>query len=157
MCQFAIRHFEFIRRDFSSGPSFSSLSSSFQNSHDLSSVFWVPLLSFAVFVAIFSLGFGPIPWMMIDELFTRDVRSAASFASAICNWTMAFLVTKCFQGMVDLMGMSTSFATFGMISLIGTVFVSVLVPETKSSSVEEVQIELYRVRNRIPRESITET
>lgn len=115
----------------------------FQNSHDLSGVSWIPLLSFAVFIVIFSIGFGPIPWIMVGELFMNNVKSAASSATAICNWSLAFLVTKCFQDMVDLMGISSSFATFGMVSLIGTVFVSFMVPETKGKSVEEIQIELH--------------
>ncbi|XP_011871999.1 PREDICTED: facilitated trehalose transporter Tret1-like [Vollenhovia emeryi] len=125
----------------------------FQNSHDLTSFSWIPLLSFAAFIVIFSIGFGPIPWLMVGELFASKVRSAASAAAAMCNWSLAFLVTKCFQDMVDLMGISSSFATFGMISLIGTIFVSVMVPETKGRSVEEIQLELYGTQIRIPRES----
>ncbi|KAM0730732.1 Facilitated trehalose transporter Tret1 [Formica fusca] len=115
----------------------------FQNAHDLSSVSWIPLLSFTLFIAIFSIGFGPIPWLMVGELFTNNMKRTASAATAICNWTLAFLVTKCFQDMIDLMGFSSSFATFGMISLIGTIFVSTMVPETKGRNVEEIQIELY--------------
>lgn len=93
--------------------------------------------------------------MMVDNLFTSNVRRTASIAAAICNWTLAFLVTKCFQDMVDLMGISSSFATFGMISLIGTVFVSTLVPEMKQMgrNVEEIQIELYGMQIRTPRET----
>jgi len=127
----------------------------FQNSHDVSSVSWIPLLSFAVFIMIFNIGLGPIPWLMVDNLFTNNVKRTASAATAICNWTLAFLVTKCFQDMVNLMGFSSSFATFGMISLIGTVFVSTLVPEMKQMgrNVEETQIELYGMQIRTPRET----
>lgn len=124
----------------------------FQSSHDLSSISWIPLLSFAVFIVIFSVGFGPIPWLMVGELFTNNVKSVASAVTAMCNWTLAFLVTKCFQDMVDLMGNSSSFSTFGMISLIGTIFVAAMVPETKGRSVEEIQIELYGTQITIPRE-----
>ncbi|KAL0129710.1 hypothetical protein PUN28_001757 [Cardiocondyla obscurior] len=125
----------------------------FQSSHDLSNISWIPLVSFAVFIVIFSIGFGPIPWLMVGELFTNNVKSVASAATAICNWSLAFLVTKCFQDMVDLMGISSSFATFGMISLIGTIFVSVMVPETKGKTIEEIQMELYRTQIRSPRET----
>lgn len=125
----------------------------FQNVHDLSSVCWIPLLSFMVFIVSFSIGFGPIPWLMIDELCTNNVKRTASVATAICNWTLAFLVTKCFQDMINLMGISSSFATFGMISLIGTVFVSTMVPEMNGRSVEEIQIELYGMQNSNPRET----
>ncbi|XP_011065319.1 PREDICTED: facilitated trehalose transporter Tret1-like isoform X1 [Acromyrmex echinatior] len=123
----------------------------FQSSHDLSSFSWIPLLSFAVFIVIFSIGFAPVPWLMVGELFTNNVKSVANIA-VMCNWTLAFLVTKCFQDMVNLMGISSSFAAFGMISLIGTIFVSVMVPETKGRSFEEIQIELYGTQIRIPTE-----
>ncbi|XP_011645679.1 facilitated trehalose transporter Tret1-like, partial [Pogonomyrmex barbatus] len=123
----------------------------FQKSYDLSNFTWLPLLSFVIFIVIFSIGFGPIPWLMVGELFTNNMKSVASTATVICNWTLTFLVTKCFQDMVDLMGLSSSFATFGMISLIGTIFVSVIVPETKGRSVEEIQIELLQIR--VPRET----
>lgn len=126
----------------------------FQNSHDLSSVSWIPLLSFTIFIVIFSIGFGPIPWLMVGELFTNNIKSAASAATATCNWALAFLVTKCFQDMVDLMGISSSFATFGLIGLAGTVFISMKVPETKGKSIEEVQIELYGIEAQQSRTTI---
>ncbi|XP_011147505.1 facilitated trehalose transporter Tret1-2 homolog [Harpegnathos saltator] len=128
-----------------------------EDSHDLSRVFWVPVLSIAVFLAAFSLGFASIPWMIISELFDSSVRSAACFAGAMCSWMSAFLAIKCFQCIDDLVGISSSFAMFGMVNLIGTVFVSALVPAAKSRSEEEVQIELYLARNRIPGESMSET
>ncbi|XP_072759964.1 facilitated trehalose transporter Tret1-like [Anoplolepis gracilipes] len=128
----------------------------FQKSHDLSSVSWIPLLSFAVFILVFSIGFGPIPWLMVGELFRNNVKRSASSVTTMCNWTLAFLVTKCFQDMVHLMGISSSFATFGMISLIGTIFVSMMVPETKGRSVEEIQIELYGMQISTPGETNAE-
>ncbi|XP_014486018.1 PREDICTED: facilitated trehalose transporter Tret1-like isoform X2 [Dinoponera quadriceps] len=124
----------------------------FQNSRELSSVFWIPLLSCAVFIATFSLGFGPLPWMMLGELFAENARRAAVPVVAMWSWTLAFLATKCFRNMVDLMGTSSSFATFGMISLIGAAFVSALVPERRTKSAEEVQIELCRACDRNRRE-----
>ncbi|XP_066587406.1 facilitated trehalose transporter Tret1-like isoform X2 [Prorops nasuta] len=46
----------------------------FQNEHDVSKFAWIPLLSFAVFIIIFSVGFGPIPWLMVGELFTNNAK-----------------------------------------------------------------------------------
>ena len=34
----------------------------------------VPLISLSVFVFAFSLGFGPIPWLMMSELFAPEVK-----------------------------------------------------------------------------------
>lgn len=120
----------------------------FQRTHDVSQYEWIPVLSCAVFIIVFSIGFGPIPWVMTGELFTNNVKSAASSAAAICNWFFAFLVINCFQYMADALGMSSSFGVFGIIGLAGTVFVAALVPETKGKTIEQVQIELYKKPNR---------
>ena len=40
------------------------------NEHDdVSNLGWLPLTSVCVFIVVFSLGYGPIPWMMVGELF----------------------------------------------------------------------------------------
>ncbi|TMW40834.1 hypothetical protein DOY81_014087 [Sarcophaga bullata] len=36
---------------------------------DVSNVGWLPLASFVVYILGFSLGFGPIPWLMMGEIF----------------------------------------------------------------------------------------
>jgi len=61
---------------------------------------WLPVTSLSVFVSVFSIGFGPIPWLMMSELFSPEVKSVASSLSTTFNWTLAFLVTKFFSNMV---------------------------------------------------------
>merc|ERR1719391_1241603 len=38
----------------------------------------LPVASLSIFVAFFSIGFGPIPWLMMSELFSPDIKSMAS-------------------------------------------------------------------------------
>lgn len=40
---------------------------------DVSSIAMLPLLSVVFFIVVFSLGYGPIPWMMVGELFSPEV------------------------------------------------------------------------------------
>lgn len=58
---------------------------------------WIPLIALMVYVVSFSIGFGPIPWLMMGEVFPSRIRgTAASFATAF-NWACTFLVTKTFM------------------------------------------------------------
>ena len=58
---------------------------------------WIPLVALMVYVVSFSIGFGPIPWLMMGEVFPSRIRgTAASFATAL-NWAFTFLVTKTFM------------------------------------------------------------
>lgn len=48
----------------------------------------------------FALGWGPIPWLIMSEIFPVKVRGFASAVCVLTNWSMAFLITKTFQNMM---------------------------------------------------------
>lgn len=109
---------------------------------DVSNLGWLPVTSVCVFIVVFSLGYGPIPWMMVGELFAPHIKGFASSLSCVLNWILAFLVTKFYSDLADSFGAHTTFWIFAVISVIGTVFVFFLVPETKGKTLDEIQKEL---------------
>jgi len=50
-----------------------------------------------VYVVTFSTGFGPIPWLMMGEIFPGRIRGAAASIATAFNWTCTFIVTKSFM------------------------------------------------------------
>lgn len=101
--------------------------------------FSIPIVSVAVYITVFSLGFGPIPWMMLGELFPAKMKGIASSIAAALNWVLAFTVTKLFQNMLDLLGTDLTFVVFTVSTILATVFVCFFVPETKGKDMEEIQ------------------
>lgn len=69
---------------------------------DVSNIGWLPLTSLILFVLCFSLGFGPIPWLMMGEILPAKIRGTAASVATGFNWTCTFIVTKTFA---DLIGM----------------------------------------------------
>ncbi|KAJ9586908.1 hypothetical protein L9F63_019499, partial [Diploptera punctata] len=110
--------------------------------NDTSSYGWLPLLSVCLFIVVFSLGFGPIPWMMIGELFPPQIKGIASSLSCLLNWFLAFLVTKFYQNLVNEIHAYTTFWIFAGVSALGTVLVFLFLPETKGKTMEEIQRDL---------------
>ncbi len=100
---------------------------------------WVSLTSLIIYVAAFSLGWGPIPWLMMAELFPLRVRGPACSACTMLNWTCSFIVTKEFSDMQKEEQKYGAFWTFGAICLIGVIFVILCVPETKGKTLEEIE------------------
>merc|ERR1712062_25471 len=100
---------------------------------------FVPVISLSVLVFGFSLGFGPIPWLMMSELFAPEVKSIASSISTTFNWTLAFLVTKFFSDMVTGLTEAGAFWVFGGITVFTFFFCLLFVPETKGKSLEDIQ------------------
>ncbi|RZC32513.1 facilitated trehalose transporter Tret1 [Asbolus verrucosus] len=110
-----------------------------EQTRDLAYLSILPLVCLAVFIVAFSIGLGPIPWIMLGEIFTPKSKGIASSISAASNWILAFTVTNQFQNMKDHFGIGVTFLIFGCISGIGTIFVGLLVPETRGKDIDQVQ------------------
>lgn len=110
----------------------------------LNHIGFIPIVSLCLFVVDFSLGFGPIPWIMSSEIFTPGIKSIASSAAGTFNWFLAFLVTKFYLQVKECVGQDSTFYAFAILSLLGGVFVYFVVPETKGKTVDQVQAELER-------------
>lgn len=100
---------------------------------------WLSLLSLCIFIVAFSLGFGPVPWLMIGELFSSDVKGVAGSLAGTLNWSLAFIVTISYPPLSSAIGVSACFLIFTGISVCGTAFSYFIVPETKGKSLKEIQ------------------
>ncbi|KAI5713917.1 hypothetical protein M8J76_007798 [Diaphorina citri] len=109
---------------------------------DVSSIAFLPLISVIMFIVMFSLGFGPIPWMMVGELFAAEVKGIATGIAVAVNWIGAFLVTLCFGFLVRHFGSAATFWIFTVCCVVGTVFTFMVVPETKGKTLAQIQREL---------------
>jgi SP family facilitated glucose transporter-like MFS transporter 8 len=105
---------------------------------------WLPLLCVTMLVCAFSLGFGPLPWVMMAELVPNESKSWASGLAVSVNWILVFLITNLFGITVGNLGPLVMFGIFGGMCSLGTVVVAYIVPETKGKTREEIQRELRK-------------
>jgi MFS transporter, sugar porter (SP) family len=109
------------------------------NEDDVSGIGWLPLLCVTIYIVMFSLGFGPLPWLIMGEVFAPNVKGAASSVAVCTNWTLTFVVTYSFGKLIDGLGEDWTFWSFAIICGIATVFTYYLVPETKGKTLSEIQ------------------
>uniref|UniRef100_A0A8D9ADR8 Facilitated trehalose transporter Tret1 n=2 Tax=Cacopsylla melanoneura TaxID=428564 RepID=A0A8D9ADR8_9HEMI len=109
---------------------------------NVQAIAFLPLLSVVVYIIMFSMGSGPIPWMMIGELFAPEVKGNATGIAVALNWSLAFVVTLSFSTLSSTLGTGITFWLFSVICLIGTLFTYLLVLETKGKPLNQIQIEL---------------
>lgn len=108
---------------------------------------WLALAALGIFILGFSLGMGPVPWLILAELFPTDVRGAASSIAIAVNWSCSFLVCLFFEPLEEAITPQGTFGVFCALSVACFAFVMVLVPETKGKSVDEVLAELSARRS----------
>lgn len=55
----------------------------FLQSYDIPFIGFIPLVSLCSFIILFSMGFGPVPWMMMGEIFPPQIKGKTK-AFIIC-------------------------------------------------------------------------
>jgi len=103
------------------------------------SIGWLPLVSLMIFIAAFSIGFGPLPWMMMGELLPGHIKGPVASMATLFNWLLAFIVTKFYEDLLEATSAFWCYWIFAIVCAVGTGFIFLFVPETKGKSVEEIQ------------------
>ncbi|KAF7279163.1 hypothetical protein GWI33_007574 [Rhynchophorus ferrugineus] len=106
---------------------------------DVSWLSWLPICCVLAYIITYCLGFGPIPWAVMGEMFPANVKSVASTATAATCWFIGFLLTKYFGMVTEMIGKSGSFGVFGVCCVVGFAFVFKFLPETSGKSLQEIQ------------------
>ncbi len=97
------------------------------------------LVALLVFVAAFAIAMGPIPWIVISEIFPTRIRGLAASVGVFSIWAACFVVAQTFPILRRGLGESTTFALYAACSLAGLAFVAARVPETKGRTLEEIE------------------
>ncbi|XP_059184395.1 solute carrier family 2, facilitated glucose transporter member 10 [Centropristis striata] len=119
----------------------SPLASSPNSSHG-SLVNWIILVCMMAVVGAYSVGFGPMTWLLLSEIFPAAIRGRA-FAFTNCfNWAANLLVTFTFLNFIDAIGLSGLFLLYGMNAVAAAAFFYFMLPETKGKTLEEIDKEL---------------
>ncbi|ROT83225.1 hypothetical protein C7M84_023587 [Penaeus vannamei] len=99
---------------------------------------WLPLASLIIFIAAFSIGYGPIPWLMMGELFPPNVKEAAAGLATMVNWTLSFSITLIFVPLQDAISDFGVYWLFAGVCVLNLIFSVTVVPETKGKTLEEI-------------------
>lgn len=84
-------------------------------------------------------GFGPVSWLLISEVFPLEVRSEGMALAVQNNFFWNLVVSLLFSVELDYIGASASFGIFFVIAVASLVFVHLFVPETKGLSLEAIE------------------
>ena len=60
----------------------------------------VALVALVLYIASFSIGLGPIPWLLMAEILPSRARGVASSTATLVNWTCSFIVTETFSSVL---------------------------------------------------------
>lgn len=108
---------------------------------------FVPVVCLVLFVVGFSIGWGPIPWLMIPEFTPLMSRSATAAGATAVNWLCAFLISKFFTQLTEAIYKHGAFFLFSFICLLSMIFTYFALPETKDKKDAEIALFFKRGGN----------
>ncbi|WP_079476717.1 sugar porter family MFS transporter [Marinococcus halophilus] len=105
---------------------------------DVGNGIWA-LLFIMGFTAAFCISMGPIPWIMIPEIFPNYMRAKAVGIATMFLWGANWAIGQFTPVLINNAGGAVTFWMFAIINVICFAFVMTIVPETKNKSLEEIE------------------
>ncbi len=93
----------------------------------------------SIYVAFYSFTWAPLTWVIVGEIFPLAIRGRASGLASSFNWIGSFLVGLMFPIMTAGMNQAAVFAIFGAVCILGVLFVTFRVPETRGRTLEDIE------------------
>jgi MFS family permease len=100
---------------------------------------WVPLVALGLFILAFSVGLGPVPWVLNVELMPAESMAAASSLCTGFSWLVSYGVAALVPVLGAAVRPSTAYFLFAAITAAGVGLVAAAVPETRGRSMEQIQ------------------
>ena len=110
-------------------------------SHKISSHHFsvLALLCIFVYIAVFSIGWGPLPWLLMSELLPPKARGTFGSIVALLYWVFVFITTNLFHELISTLFVQGTFWLFAGFSILSFLFTLFYLPETKGKTLEEIE------------------
>jgi hypothetical protein len=95
-----------------------------------------------MYVSTFEMALGPVPWLLVSELTPTRHRGTVTAIAQLCNWSMNTLIALTSTTLLDALH-AFGFVPFGVICLLGGLWIVKTIPETKGLTVREVLSKIY--------------
>ncbi|KAJ6640890.1 Facilitated trehalose transporter Tret1 [Pseudolycoriella hygida] len=115
--------------------------------NDVRSLSWLPMTAIMVFIVSYTLGLATVTFVVLGEVFPKNLRAAAGAVFTIFASVCGFSVAKMFQGVSDNVGSFATFWIFAGFSYLFIPFIWFVIPETKNKPLDTILEEL-RIKKR---------
>lgn len=103
----------------------------------------------ATFVGGYSLGAGPVPWVMMNELSPSRAKTFSTTASTTTSWIFDTIVTQGFTFLLNAAGGPITFLVFSIFVVVSFIFVYLFVPETSGLTIQELEKKLRELYEKL--------
>ncbi|RDX75571.1 Polyol transporter 5, partial [Mucuna pruriens] len=110
--------------------------------HSKRKLMWAIGLSITMvlsYVAMFSIGAGPVTWVYSSEIFPLRLRAQGMAAGVVVNRTTSGVLSMTFLSLSKKITIGGAFFLYAVITTIGWIFFYIVLPETRGKTLEEME------------------
>lgn len=100
---------------------------------------WLSLVALMSYIVFFAISIGPLPWVMMSEIFPLKLRGAGMGLSSVSNWFFNAVVVLLFPIVSATLGVANTFGVFSVLCLLGYFFTARYIPETQGITLEAIE------------------
>lgn len=100
---------------------------------------WLVLAPILMFIACFAFSLGPLPWIIISEIFPTRIRGRAMSVGTFTIWVGCLAVAQTFPALLERLGPSPTFWLYAVLVFPAIPVTLMLLPETKGRTLEEIE------------------
>ncbi|MBT6117818.1 MAG: sugar porter family MFS transporter [Rhodospirillaceae bacterium] len=106
----------------------------------------VTLICLAAYIVAFAVSLGPLPYVLMSELFPAAIRALGMSLAAATAWGVNAVVSLSFLPLMEWIGIAPVFALFAVVCAVAFAYTKRVVPETKGRSLEHIEQNLLAGR-----------
>ncbi|XP_017884925.1 facilitated trehalose transporter Tret1-2 homolog [Ceratina calcarata] len=99
----------------------------------------IPVVCVLMYIFASTMGFLVIPFAMVGEVYPMKVKEVLTGLTTCISYVFSSITVKTYPDMESIMGRHGVFIFFTVMSLLGTLFVMLLLPETKGKTLREIE------------------
>jgi SP family arabinose:H+ symporter-like MFS transporter len=91
------------------------------------------------YIASFASSLGPVPWVIMSEIFPTKIRGVAMSFATVILWVGVLLITQLTPILLEKLGGAFTFWLFMFNAMILIFFTWKMIPETRRRTLEEIE------------------
>tara|TARA_R110000851_G_scaffold165169_2_gene309959 strand:- start:170997 stop:172394 length:1398 start_codon:yes stop_codon:yes gene_type:complete len=113
----------------------------------LASLYTMPyagLIGLCLFIIAFAISLGPLPYVMMSELFPSAIRENGIAVASSVSWLFNATIAFTFLSVIKAIGLSTTIGIFMVVCLLSLIISIIYLPETRRVRLEDIETKVMQ-------------
>lgn len=105
---------------------------------------YMALAGLCTFIVAFAISLGPLPYVMMSELFPSAIRESGIAVASSVSWLFNATIAFTFLSVISAIGLTATISIFMIVCLLSLIISLIYLPETRQMRLEDIETKVMR-------------